>query len=228
MRDSLKPNPRSAWVSRAPLSLSLGCVLVLAAGACLPPDVDVADKRCDEDRQCPGGYFCSAEGRCKSIHDVGSSGDAGTPVNLLVNPGFEEGTQGWVSSPALVLTSSDTAKQGTKSVRLAGTGLGATVRLSPAASITPAVPSKYYCASVWVQGTEGVQVTLSLAEQGGSPVTETLALKPSWQRLLTSELIVDDPVELELSMPDVAGNVVYVDEAKLWVDPSSLCQSPPP
>jgi hypothetical protein len=68
--------------------LALG---VVAEAGCIPEPVDVTGKRCDPDQACGPGFQC-LEGRCS----VGAATQR--PTNLVSNPGFEEGAQGWVTT----------------------------------------------------------------------------------------------------------------------------------
>jgi len=105
-------------------SLALG---VAAAASCLPEPVDVTGKRCDPDQACGPGFQC-LEGRC-------SVGDATQrPTNLVSNPGFEEGAQGWVTTG--VLSTEAPSFAGAVAARLVARQKGASV--TPSRSSTRA------------------------------------------------------------------------------------------
>ena len=79
-------------------------------------DVDYTDSRyaCSDTRDCPGEHSC-VDGTCRLTDelvegpDAGpKSFDAGADANLLADPGFERGVDGWVGYLGSVdLTSTD-------------------------------------------------------------------------------------------------------------------------
>lgn len=196
--------------------------VVLALGmvcgwGCLPDPVDVAGKRCDSQPECGAGFLCQ-DGRCVT-------GGAGVD-NLVRNPGFELGVEGWVSTG--LLTSVRPGFRGEASARLEVPPEQERVTLQPLAPPLLEARDSYYCASAWVRGPSGHSVTLALLSGSEPQDPVHVSLNDTWQELKTSTLFVgDDSGSMRLTFVAAPGAALSVDEVRFWRAGSIFCEDGP-
>ncbi|QSQ17639.1 hypothetical protein [Myxococcus landrumensis] len=194
------------------LALGMACGL-----GCLPDPVDVAGKRCDSREECGAGFLCQA-GRCVSGGAVLD--------NLVLNPGFEQGVEGWVSTGSL--TPVRPGFRGESAARLEVPLEQARVTLQPLSPPLLEARDSYYCASAWVRGPSGQSATLALLSDSEAQDPVSVSLNDTWQELKTSTLFVGDEAgSVRLTFVAVPGAALSVDEVRLWRAGSIFCEDGP-
>ncbi|NMO15749.1 hypothetical protein HPC49_03320 [Pyxidicoccus fallax] len=201
---------------RQGLLLVLGAIL---APGCIPDAVDVTGKRCGPEQSCGPGLQC-VEGRCTS-DDVQPP-----PTNLVRNPGFENGVEGWETTGELSTEAPGFA--GALAARLVPTGNGEPVTLTPRSPPLLDAEDSYYCASAWVRGGAGHTAVLEILEGTEVSSSEELPLDGTWRQVKVSTLLFENEVgTLRLVIPAEVDTPVWVDEVALWRSDSVLCENGP-
>ena len=192
--------------------------LVLLAGCARTP-VDLTGKRCDAQRPCGKNYACNDAGTC----------DYTGPLNLVVNPGFENGTAGWTASnssvqPTTPGRNSANAALWTPLANLDGL-------LSPTTpSLERPVKDAVYCARAWLKGDDEENVYLQSLENGTSADQDFVTLKGgTWRRAETRVVASGGTLSIALlsNEPLTALNI-SVDDVALWesVDGATCTEEP--
>jgi PKD repeat protein len=180
----------------------------------------------------PGSYNVTLT----ATNTVGSStarnvvtvGTAPVPgENLIGNPGFETGTDGWNTSgyAAVVLARVSGGHSGSSSAKLTNTGTtSVTMALNDNPNWVATSQAGSYTGSVWVRAdSPGAKVYLRIREfQGTTKVRETLVgvtLSTSWQQV-TGSLVPTAPgsssIDFSVAVYSAAaGSVFYADDAAL-------------
>jgi parallel beta-helix repeat protein len=117
---------------------------------------------------------------------------AGGPVNLIGNPGFENGLSGWNTSgsdPGVTLTQVAGGHSGSFAARLANPGtVAATYALNDSPNWANSTTAGTYTGSLWVRSdTPGASLKLRFREYVGSTLagsaTSSVTLTSSWQQV---------------------------------------------
>ncbi|MHB8878956.1 MAG: hypothetical protein ACYC8T_35085 [Myxococcaceae bacterium] len=195
--------------------------LAAALLSCSPGPLDFTGKRCNEERHCPSGWYCSTEQTCRP---EGSR-------NRLVNGDFEDGVTGWVANPlpeALVSSQPGRSSGSAAGWNISG-GAGSMVRPQTAAIDNPAEGT--WCAQAWVRGSDGAAVELEILEDGeAADYGIALAADDVWTRIEARNLVVfPSPLSVALRSPADAGvRQLYLDDVALWQPiQDGPCAAPP-
>lgn len=175
---------------------------------------------------CTGPWF----GVCTGIVLIFATGLAlaapGQPVNLLSNPGFEQGWTGWTPDPQHILvTDPRQAHSGTACLS------GEVTQPSRALTLRRQVPVKAgnrYVFEVWARATNQTKLVLWVVPPGSKERQNVAAwekITPKWQRYQTPLDIAEDGL-LELQI--IAPSSHRAPPGRIWLDDLALFETEMP
>jgi hypothetical protein len=215
----------------------------LLAGAALASSLLVGcpnPPECSETVACADGLLCQ-EGACVASTGDGTGGggicrDTSKPSapNVLDNPGFECGTQGWevnVVRPGKLEHEAGMVRSGSGAAKLTVTN--GVVELMQLAAVENPEPQSVWCAYAWMRGTTSDGRLTILRDQDGFVVDEsfnTPVVDNEWSRAPASfplKITVGPQdkklyLSVKIQNPKV-GDYLIVDDVALWQSKGGDC-----
>ncbi len=154
------------------------------------------------------------------------------PPNLVPNPGFECGTQGW-SEQSGTLTAVTDARTGSQSGKLVATGTVPAGKFAFTVPIVPSTSGKTYCAQAYLKGTVADAQLSVLEDKNGSVVDYTFSTpvgSGTWVRTPPSTNLevragVGSKLYVRLVMrTPLADATLFVDDVDVWESTDGLCK----
>lgn len=206
----------------------------VALAGCLPREVPIVGSACDDEHLCGGGLYCVA-GICSEEAAPGTTVDAG----LLPNGDFEKGLEGWRSGEATAVTIQQEVSRSGNAAKVELAGLDDYFSLVLERTVIGSVQSgQTYCAEAWVQrGTTRRPLTLIVRgfaatsgnedSSGDHPTARVTPMDDQWHRIANQLKLTppnDAALNLRIFTPRVDnGSTFYVDDVRVWVDPTGTC-----
>ncbi len=187
---------------------------------------------------CPSGPPCPS-GDCTPDGGPPDGGGGGCRVlgNLVYNPGFECGVEGWQAVDLVesgTVSESTEARSGARSGLLTATRDAASVSLWTKDDAVVNPGRRSFCARAWMKGTNPVgRLTLVKVKPGWKEeISFSMPVTGDWQIVPppdTGPLLVtgenEDKILLRVWIPSAkAGDKLYVDDVQLWESPDGGCK----
>ncbi len=196
----------------------VSCLLV---GCPTPPECSVSEP-CGEGKACQEGV-CIAAGNAVA--------DGGVDPNVLDNPGFERGIDGWdvlFDAHGEFEQETTVTRSGQGAARLTATGSG-TTQFVHLEGIRDVIPGSVWCASAWMRGTASDgRLTIRRVGSNQQQNAFTPVTNDAWSRTSSPFKITIEPADTELiffvAMPyPKAGDYLLVDDVALWQSKDGSC-----
>lgn len=185
---------------------------------------------------CPGpGWPLPDGGSTDGGTDGGGENCPAAAPNLLPNPGFECGTQGWITTGAAVLaTEEGGGRSGKRAARLTASSASAAANLWLGTDAVVSPGTRTFCARGWMRGTAADgRLTLAKSSQGtlvnetfSSPVTqEWVLVPPSTYGPLKVVGANEERILFRVWIPNpTAGSYLVIDDLELWESAQGDCK----